>query len=373
MSFLLADEIAIGSAVFSIIVLLLVVVVLVARSILAPSGTATVTVNDRTLTAALGRNLLGALRDSGIFLPSPCGARGMCGECRVTILGNVRKPLPAEQNHIDRAALRSGVRLACLSKVRGDVQLQIPQEYLSVRKRSCQVISTRNVSTFLREITVRLPPGDRLSFRAGQYVQVFAPPHHVRFKDFQIAPEYRKVWEHSGFLDLVSHPTESVIRAYSLANSPDQDQTAMLVVRIALPPPHSEPDTPPGHCSSYLFGLQPGDPVVLAGPYGDFQASDNDHEMVLIAGGAGIAPMRSIIFDQLEVRQTKRKISLWYGVRNATDLCYANEFSELAEKHPNFTWEAALSDASADEEWAGPTGFIHSVVRDQYLTHHPGA
>ena len=365
------QEILISSIFFSAIVLLLVALVLGARHWLSPSGIANVTVNGRTLQAARGRSLLTILGENEIYLPSPCGGRAMCGQCKVVFAAGARRPLPTEMGHLTRREALGGTRLACVSRIQDDLQLQVPEQYMQVQKRLCRVASTRNLSTYMREVTLTLPEGEHLPFEAGQYVLLQAPAHHTRFGDFVLEPEYRDIWERTGLLALESHAREPITRAYSLANSPEQNQQITLVVRIALPPPDAKPGVPPGQVSSYLFSVQAGDQVQITGPFGDFRARQGDREMVLIAGGAGIAPMRSIVLDQLAHDKPNRKISLWYGVRNLQDLCYAKQFGALAAQHENFSWHVALSEPLPASNWSGHTGFIHTVVHDQYLAAHP--
>lgn len=360
-----------SSIVFSAIVLLLVATVLCARHWLSPGGVTEVTVNGQTLQAERGRNLLGVLSDNEIYLPSPCGGRAMCGQCKVMLLDDPRRPLPTERSHLTRREVGRGTRLACVTRIRDNLQLQVPDEYMSAQKRLCTVLSTRYLSTYMREITLALPEGEQLRFDAGQYVLLHAPAHDLRFKEFVIDPEYREVWERTGLLALESRARESVTRAYSLANNPGQNQIVTLVVRIALPPPDAKPGIPPGVVSSYLFSVQPPDQVEITGPFGDFRARPGDREMMLIAGGAGIAPMRSIVHDQLERHHTTRKISLWYGVRNLQDLCYANDLGTLAATYDNFSWQVSLSEPLPTTQWTGHTGFIHSVIHDHYLAAHP--
>jgi Na+-transporting NADH:ubiquinone oxidoreductase subunit F len=361
----------IGSIFFSSIVLLLVALVLVARRWLSPTGPANLTINGQVYPTSRGRKLLGALEDLGVLLPSPCGGRGMCGQCKVVIVGQAPDPLPQEMNHLSRREIAAGTCLACVHRIFDDLELKVPEQLLGVQKQLCTVAAARNVSTFLRELTLSLPAGKRLEFKAGQYVLLYAPPHALRFSDFNIEPEYRSAWENAGLLTLESRVSEPVARAYSLANSPAEADSAVLVVRIAVPPPAGPKGTPPGQVSSYIFSLVAGDKVEIAGPFGDFCVRESEREMVLIAGGAGIAPIRSIALDELGRRSTGRKISLWYGIRSQQDLCYAQEFDDLAAKHDNFIWRAAISDVRHDAGWTGPKGFIHDVLHDHYLATHP--
>jgi len=364
------QDIGIGVAFFSAIVISLITIVLLARHWLAPQGETTVTVNGMPMNMSTGRNLLRALADNNIHLPSPCGGRGICGQCKITIIAAAQPPLPTEAGQLTRGEARQGVRLACANKVRGEFSIKVPDELLRAERYTCEVASVRNVSTFLREISLELAPGDRLEFAAGQYVMLEAPPYQLHFRDIAVDPAYRITWEKAGLFDLSSKNLETTQRAYSLANSPAESDKAMLVVRIALPPPGTPRGTPPGIVSSYIFGLGPGDQVDITGPYGDFCAENGGREMMFIAGGAGIAPIRSIILDQLIRLGTSRRISFWYGARALQDICYADEFDLLSQEHPNFTWQVALSAPEKSDDWRGSTGFIHNVVYEQCLASH---
>lgn len=356
---------------FTAVVVLLASVVLLARRMLMPSGRVTISINrHRQIEAATGRRLLTVLGENGIYLPSACGGRGTCGECRVTVTNGARPLLPTEAAHISARDARAGQRLACMLKLRGPLDLALPNELLDVQRLSCTVTSNYSVSTFLKELTLALPGHERLDFEAGDYVMLEVPPYELSFADLDIPPEYRIEWQRLNLLSLDSSTTEPTSRLYSLANAPHENDRIVLVVRIAIPPPRAPAGAPPGKASSYLFGLSPGDRVAITGPYGDFHATDRNCEMVLIGGGAGIAPLRSIIRDQL-ARGTKRKISLWYGSRDLRDLCYREEFEAAATAHENFSYHVALSQPRQDEDWDGPTGFVHSVVHEQYLKNHP--
>jgi Na+-transporting NADH:ubiquinone oxidoreductase subunit F len=255
-------------------------------------------------------------------------------------------------------------------RVRGDLSVELPPEVLAVGRFRCTVRSTHNVATFIREIVLDLPEGEVMDFRAGGYIQVEAPPYRARFADFDIEEQYRKDWDRFGLLELESHSTESVTRAYSMANAPSEADVVMLNVRIATPPAESE-HVPPGVVSSYLFSLRPGDAVNVTGPFGDFFAKESHAEMVFVGGGAGMAPMRSHILDQLERRRTRRPISLWYGARSVRETFYADLFTRLAAEHENFEWRLALSDPAPEDRWDGDTGFIHQVLYTNHLRDHP--
>ncbi len=357
-------------AVFTGIVLVLSSLVLFARRQLEPSGPVRIEVNgERIIDAMAGRRLLWTLADNGIHLPAACGGRGTCGQCRVTVLSGGGLPLPPEAVHIGPDEQANGVRLACAVRVRDDMQIAVPASVLDVRQWSCEVISARNVATYVREIVLKLPEPERIDFSAGAYVVIEAPPHRVRFHDFDIGDRYRDDWRSSGLLELESAAATPTLRAYSLANPPQEDDKLVLLVRIAPPPATAPPGTPPGQASSYLFSLATGDTLAVSGPFGDFRARDNDSEMLLIAGGVGIAPIRSIIHDQLS-RGTGRKMSLWYGARDRFDICYVEEFEQLARQHDNFEVHVALSAPRDDDEWKGHRGFIHLAVYERYLSTH---
>ncbi len=358
-------------ATFTLLVMTMMYIVLLARKWLAPSGSAEVTINDqRTVTVPVGSKLLTDLNKNGLYLPAACGGRGTCGHCKLQVMEGGGDLLPTEKNHIDRHEAEEGYRLACQVKVRGDMRVRVPDHLFGVRRWTSSVRSERHVSTFLKEIVFAMPEGEKLDFEAGGYIVLEAPAHDVRFADFDIPERYRKDWERYGLLELESHTDSTTTRAYSLANHPGESDMAMLVVRIATPPPGS-PSAPPGKASSWIFSLREGDDVVLSGPFGEFHASDTDREMILIGGGAGMAPMRSIIFDQLINRRSGRRIRFWYGARSLRELCYRQTFDRLAAEHDNFDWEVALSDPLPDDDWQGPVGFVHRVAYDQYLADHP--
>jgi Na+-transporting NADH:ubiquinone oxidoreductase subunit F len=360
-----------GTVVFTLTVMLLAIFVLGVRRLLAPSGEATVVINSqRRLAAALGTPLLTLLADNGIYLPRACGGRGACGQCRLRVSRGAPPLTAVEAAHISRQAAGAGDRLACMVVLRGDLAIQLPESMLEARRWLCTVDSSRHITTLMKEIVLRLPDGETIGFRAGNYVLVEAPPHHVRFAEFDVAAEYQSEWQRHGLFELESDATEATQRAYSLANPPAENDRLVLTVRIALPPHDQPPDTPPGRASSWLFSISPGDAVRASGPFGEFQALDSGREMVMIGGGAGIAPLRSIILDQLAGRGSRRRIGFWYGARNQRELCYREEFDELARKHPNFSWQAALSEPGPRDDWRGPTGFIHAVVFERYLRDH---
>lgn len=363
-------QILVPIVVFTAIVLVLSSIVLFARKWLEPSGPVSIDVNgERVIEASAGRRLLSTLADNGIYLPAACGGRGTCGQCRVTVKSGGGPPLPTEAVHLGADEQAQGMRLACAVKVRDDMQIVVPASVLDVRQWSCEVVSTRNVATYVREIVLELPAPEKIEFSAGAYVVIDVPPHSISFGDFEIDDQYREDWRTSGLLELGSTVRAPVLRAYSLANPPQERDRLVLLVRIAPPPASAPPGTPPGQASSYLFGLRPGHTLAVSGPFGDFRARDGDSEMLFVAGGVGIAPIRSIILDQLS-RGSRRKMSLWYGARDSKDLCYVEEFEELARRHANFELHIALSAPRDDDEWIGHKGFIHVVVREQYLITH---
>jgi Na+-transporting NADH:ubiquinone oxidoreductase subunit F len=365
------SEILLAFAVFTGVVMMLVLVILLARRWLAPAGEVELRVNDRTLRAQRGERLLEALDRQGLHLPAACGGRGTCGQCAVTVVAGGGEPLPTERARLNDGQISRGIRLACQLTVRAPVALQVPEELLGVREWAGHVRASRCVGTLMKEIVIGLPAGETLGARAGSYVQVRCPPYRRRFAELPLAAEVRAEWERLGLLDLEGEAERPTTRAYSLANRPSDDDCAVLVVRIAIPPPGARPGTPPGVVSSYLFSLAPGDPVVIAGPFGSFFASESDAEMIFVGGGAGMAPMRAHVHDQLERLRTKRKISFWYGARSRRELFYEEEFERLAAEHPNFRWTVALSDPRPEDGWSGEVGFIHEVLLRSYLADHP--
>jgi Na+-transporting NADH:ubiquinone oxidoreductase subunit F len=359
---------------FTFVIVTLVAFLMVARSKLVATGEVTILVNedsDKALKTTAGSTLLGTLSANKIFIPSACGGKGSCGVCKVTVTKGGGAMLPTEVSHINRGEEREGVRLSCQVKVKGDMDIELPPEVFSVKKWQCKVVSNRNVATFIKELKLQLPEGDEVPFRAGGYIQIECPPHVVNYKDFEIEDEYREEWDKFDMWRYVSKVEEEVTRAYSMANYPEEKGTILLNVRVASPPPRSPEGTPPGKMSSYIFNLKPGDEVTISGPYGEFFAKETDAEMMFIGGGAGMAPMRSHIFDQLKRLNSKRKITFWYGARSLREAFYQDEFDELAAKHDNFDWHLALSEPLPEDNWTGMTGFIHQVVFDNYLKDHP--
>jgi Na+-transporting NADH:ubiquinone oxidoreductase subunit F len=356
-------------AVFTSVVVVLTALVLFARHRLEPSGVVSLNVNAlRTLSIRAGNNMLWALAEHGIFLPAACGGRGSCGQCRIKVTAGVGLLLPTEELHIGTADAAAGVRLACMLKIRESMAIEVPEDVLEAQQLSAAVVSNRSVATYLKELVLR--PESPIAFEAGDYLLVEAPAHKISFSDIAIDERFSSQWRENGFFGMQSTVREPVTRAYSIGSPPQQRDSVTLIVRIALPPPTAPSGTPPGMVSSYIFSLQPGDKVTVRGPYGEFHAQDTDREMVFIGGGAGIAPLRSIILDQLALG-SRRKMSFWYGARDLGDLCYAAEFDAAAEANENFDYRVALSNPASGSDWSGYTGFIHAVVNEQYLRHHP--
>lgn len=365
-------EVLLGSAVFTSLVLVLAGVIMLARRRLVPRGMETILVNgERTIQGPLGETLLSALAGGGLLLPSACGGQGTCGLCRVRVVEGGGKILPTERALISRRDATRGVRLACQLKLRGPLDVEVPASVFGARHWRCSVRSNRQVATFIREIVLALPPGETIAFRAGGYVQVACPPYRRSFRDLAVEEPFRTDWDRFGVWDHEVETEEPQARAYSMANYPLEDDIIMLNVRLALPPPGAPPGTPAGIVSSYLFGLEPGAAVEVSGPFGEFFARETDREMVFIGGGAGMAPMRSHILDQLERLRTARRVSYWYGARSLKELFYADLFERLADQHPNFAFHVALSEPMASDHWQGSVGFIHDVVFDEYLSLHP--
>ena len=366
------ETILLGVVAFTVTILALVAVLLVAKARLVQSGDVTININDdpeNSITTAAGGTLLGTLAANQIFIPSACGGQGTCGVCEVKVLDGGGEILPTELTHISRGEAREGCRLSCQVKVKQDMKIEIPAEVFNVRKWKCKVRSNHNVATFIKELVLELPEGEEVPFRAGGYIQIECPPHEVSYKNFEVEDEYRGDWDKFDQWKYVSKVTESVERAYSMANYPEEKGIIMLNVRIASPPPRM-PDVPPGVMSSYIFNLKPGDEVTISGPYGEFFAKPTENEMIFIGGGAGMAPMRSHIFDQFRRIHTNRKVSFWYGARSLREAFYVEDFDTIAGENENFDWHLALSEPLPEDNWSGLTGFIHQVLFDNYLKDH---
>lgn len=364
-------EIILGIVLFTLIILVLVGIILSARSKLVATGDIEIIVNDeKTIRTPAGGKLLGALADANLFVSSACGGGGTCAQCKVKIFEGGGSILPTEESHITKREAAEGDRLSCQVAVKQNMRIQVPEEVFGVKKWECTVRSNDNVATFIKELILELPEGEDVKFRAGGFIQIECPPHTVEYKSFSIGDEYRGDWDRYDMWRYKSIVKEDVVRAYSMANYPQEKGIIMLNVRIASPPPNAD-DVPPGIMSSYIFNLKAGDKVTISGPFGEFFAKDTDKEMVFIGGGAGMAPMRSHIFDQLGRLKSKRKITFWYGARSLREMFYTEDFDQLAAENDNFTWNVALSDPLPEDNWQGYTGFIHNVLYENYLKDHP--
>ena len=363
------SEIIVGVTLFTGIILTLVLLILSARSRLVASGTARITVNDEHVVhVPVGGKLLGALSAVGLLLPSACGGKGTCAQCRVKMIEGGGVLLPTEAVHVSRREAAAGVRLSCQVTVRGDMRIGVPEEIFGVKSWPCRVRSNRNVATFIKELVLELPQGEAMEFRAGAYIQIECPVHVVRFADMDIDARFHPDWDRYGLWALESRVDAPVVRAYSMANHPQEGGIVMLNVRVATPPPSVQ--APPGQMSSWLFARKPGDTVTVSGPFGEFFARDSNSEMVFIGGGAGMAPMRSHILDQFLRLQTRREISFWYGARNSREAFYVEEFRALEAQHENFRFHLAYSEPLPEDAKSGHTGFIHEVVYREHLEAH---
>ena len=363
-------EILLGVGMFTVVVIALVGLILAARSRLVASGDVSIVINDqKTVTTPAGGKLLNVLADQGIFVSSACGGGGTCAQCTVKVHEGGGDILPTELTHITKREAREGQRLSCQVAVKQDMKVEVPHEALETKKWECTVRSNGNVATFIKELVLELPAGEEVAFKPGGYIQIEAPPHEVDYKNFEVEQEYREDWDKFKLWDIKSVVKEPVIRAYSMANYPGEEGIIMLNVRVATPPPRM-PDVPPGQMSSYIFNLKPGDKVTISGPYGEFFIKDTDAEMVYIGGGAGMAPLRSHIFELFKRAKTGRKVSYWYGGRSMRELFYVDQFREIEKNFPNFQFNIALSDPLPEDNWTGYTGFIHQVLLDNYLSKH---
>lgn len=362
--------------VFLIVTLLLVAILLWARKKLMPQGKVKININDeKEIEVDPGNSLLSTLSTEKIFIPSACGGGGTCGMCRLQVLEGAGSILPTETGFFTRKEQMNHWRLACQVKVREDMKIHVPPEIFGIKKWECEVVSNHNVATFIKEFVVKLPEGERLKFRSGGYIQIDVPKIEVDFKDIDVEKEYRDEWDKFKMWDLKMKNPEPIYRAYSMANQPAEDTIIMLNVRIATPPWDKKRNAfmkvNPGICSSFIFSRKPGDKVTISGPYGEFFIKDTDREMMFIGGGAGMAPMRSHIFDQFLTKHTKRKATFWYGGRSLRELFYIDQFRKIEKEFPNFKFEVALSEPKPEDHWTGYTGFIHQVIYDHYLKDHP--
>lgn len=372
----------IGVLIFTLVVLGLVCLIIGAKSYLVPAGNVKILVNEqKEISVPQGGKLMGALAEGGIFVSSACGGGGTCAQCKVRVLAGGGDILATEKNHINNREAREGYRLSCQVPVKQDMKVEVPEEAFETRKWECTVRSNHNVATFIKELVLNLPEGEEVDFKAGGFIQIEVPPHTVEYKNFDIDEEYREDWDRFNMWRFKSVVKDTVFRAYSMANYPGEKGIIMLNVRIASPPPNM-PDVPPGIVSSYIFNLKPGDKVTISGPYGEFFIKDTDAEMVYIGGGAGMAPLRSHIFELFKRRKTSRKVSYWYGGRSRRELFYTEHFREIEKEFPNFKYYIALSAALPEDNWTvkkdihdeeneGFVGFIHQVLHDEYLSTHP--
>jgi Na+-transporting NADH:ubiquinone oxidoreductase subunit F len=367
------NEIYLGVAMFIAIVLALVFIIMFAKSKLVPEGEITITINggaEASITAQPGDKLLGALANAGIFVSSACGGGGTCGQCRVDIKAGGGELLPTEVDHISKKDAKQGCRLSCQVSIKENMDIELEEEIFGIKKWDCEVISNDNKATFIKELVLKIPNGESVPFKAGGYIQIEAPPHHVKYKDFDIPEEYRGDWERFGFFNIESKVEDETIRAYSMANYPEEEGIIMLNVRVASPPPNNLA-LPAGKMSSYIWSLKEGDKATISGPFGEFYAKQSAAEMVFVGGGAGMAPMRSHIFDQLRRLNTTRPITFWYGARSLREMFYVEDFDMLQKENDNFKWHVALSDPQPEDNWKGDTGFIHNVLLENYLKSHP--
>jgi len=359
-------------AVFVLVMILLVVVLLYARQKLTPQGDVTLKINDREMVVSPGSSLLSTMSNNGIFLPSACGGGGTCGMCKCQITLGGGAILPTETGFFTRREQHDNWRLGCQVKVREDMTIKVPEAILGIKKWECEVVSNRNVATFIKEFVVKLPEGEDLHFKSGEYIQIDVPKYEVDFgKDIDVEEEYRADWDKFRMWDLKLKNTEETYRAYSMANYPAEKNLIILNIRIATPPWDNARkqfmNVPPGICSTFIFSRKPGDKVSISGPYGDFHIKNTETEMVYIGGGAGMAPLRSHIFHMLNTEKSKRKITYWYGARSKREIFYEDEFRVLEKKFPNFRFNIALSEPMPEDKWTGYTGFIHQVLLDNYL------
>ncbi len=361
---------------FMVVMLMLVGVLLYARHKLVPSGPVTVTINDdKKISVNAGSTLLTTLSEEGIYLPSACGGGGTCAMCKCQVLDGAGDILPTEVGYFTRKEIQDQWRLSCQVKVKQDLNITIPKEIFGIKKWECEVVSNHNVATFIKEFVVQLPEGESMDFQSGGYIQIDVPPCEVDFEDIYVESEYREDWDKLKMWNLKMRNSEPIFRAYSMANHPAEGNIIMLNIRIATPPWDSKRNqfmnVNPGICSSYIFSRKPGDKVMISGPYGDFHIKDTGKEMVYIGGGAGMAPLRSHIFHLFHTLETNRKVSYWYGARSKREIFYEDEFRQIEKEFPNFTFNIALSEPLAEDNWDGHKGFIHQVVLDNYLEKHP--
>ncbi len=378
MVFLASQAVTIGVSIgiFLLIILLLVSILLYAKTKLTPSGEVEININEgeKVLKVGQGQTLLSALTNNKIFLPSACGGGGSCGMCCAQVESGAGTILPTETGFFTRKEQNNNWRLACQVKVKDDISMRIPQEVMGIKKWECEVVSNDNVATFIKEFVVRLPEGEILDFKSGGYIQIDVPKIEVDFKDIEVGGTWKDEWDQLGIFNLKMKNPEPTYRAYSMANHPAEGNIVMLNIRIATPPWDRERGTfqnvNPGICSSFIFSRKKGDKVTISGPYGEFFIKPTEREMMFIGGGAGMAPMRSHIFHLFKTVKTGRPVTFWYGARSMKEVFYKDEFDAIAAEFPNFSWNLALSEPLPEDNWEGPTGFIHQVIHDNYLIQH---
>ena len=362
--------------IFLLVIMFLVAMLLYARKKLTPQGEVTLTINDeKKLVVNPGSTILSTLSAEKIFLPSACGGGGTCAMCKCQVFEGGGSILPTEVGYFTRKEAKNHWRLGCQVKVKEDMSIAIPPEIFGIKKWECEVVSNRNVATFIKEFVVKLPEGETLDFKSGGYIQIDVPKITVDYKDMDVDEEYREDWDKFKMWDLQMKNPEPIFRAYSMANYPAENNIIMLNIRIATPPFDRKSGgfmkVNPGICSSFIFSRKPGDKITISGPYGEFFIKDTDKEMMFIGGGAGMAPMRSHIFDLYKTKKTNRKSTFWYGGRSLRELFYVDEFIKLEEENPNFKFNIGLSEPVPEDKWEGYTGFIHQIVMDEYLKNHP--
>ncbi len=364
-------EIALGIIIFTAFVIALVFVIIGAKSKLVAAGDVEILINEeKKIHVPAGSKLLTALADNGLFVSSACGGGGTCGQCKVKVHSGGGEILPTELSHISKREAAEGERLSCQVTVKHNMNIEVEDDVFGVKKWECTVKSNHNVATFIKELVLELPRGEEIKYRAGGYIQIECPPHVAKYADFAIENKFREDWDKYDLWRYVSDVKEPTLRAYSMASYPEEKEI-MLNVRIATPPPGAPDSVPPGIMSSYIFNLKPGDKCIVSGPYGEFYAKDTQNEMVFIGGGAGMAPMRSHIFDQLRRLKSKRKMTFWYGARSKREMFYVEDFDMLARENDNFEWHVALSDPLPEDNWEGYTGFIHNVLFEEFIKNHP--
>jgi len=360
--------------VFLLVIIALVSILLIAKAKLSPQGEVKLKINDKELNVSPGSSLLSTLTGNGIFLPSACGGGGTCGMCKCQVTDGGGSILPTETGFFTRKEQQNNWRLGCQVKIRESITVKVPESVMGIKKWECEVVSNRNVATFIKEFVVKLPEGESLDFTPGGYIQIDVPKYETSFKDFIIEDQFRGDWDLYKMWDLKLKNTEETYRAYSMANYPEEKGLIKLNIRIATPPWDNVKkqfmNVPPGLCSSFIFSRKPGDKVMISGPYGEFHIKDTQSEMVYIGGGAGMAPLRSHIFHLFRTLKTNRKVSYWYGARSLREVFYEDEFRAIEKQFPNFTFNLALSEPLPEDNWKGYTGFIHKVLLDNYLCKH---